>query len=248
MSDTQRILVFGATSAICHEVLKHYATQGTTFFITGRNAERLDAIGQDLCARGGIIAGQAAYDFNDWAQHEPVIGQAREALGAIDLALVAHGSLPEQSQCEQSDAAVWACVQDNFASAAIIIHGCARVLDEQGKGSLAVISSVAGDRGRKSNYTYGATKAGLDALLQGLQGRFAGTAVKVINIKPGMVHSPMTEGMGDGLLWATPQAIAPTIISAISKGKRLCYVPGYWRLVMLVIRALPTTILAKLPI
>ena len=139
------------------------------------------------------------------------------ALGTVDLVIVAHGSLPEQADCEQDDALVAACMDDNFTSAAVIMHAAARCLAEQGRGTLAVISSVAGDRGRKSNYTYGAAKAGLDAVAQGLQGRFSGTAVRVVNIKPGMVASPMTAHMDQGPLFATPEGIAPRIQRAVCR-------------------------------
>lgn len=110
--------------------------------------------------------------------------QARDSLGKFDIAIVAHGSLPDQEQCETSPAAVKPCMDDNFTSAAIIIQACAQQLALQGHGTLAVVSSVAGDRGRKSNYAYGAAKAGIDTLLQGLQGRFSGSRVKVVNVKP----------------------------------------------------------------
>jgi short-subunit dehydrogenase len=143
---------------------------------------------------------------------------------------------------------VKACIDDNFTSAAIIVQACAQQLSLQGRGTLAVLSSVAGDRGRKSNYVYGAAKAGIDTLLQGLQGRFSGSSVKIVNIKLGMVISPMTAEMKHGPIWATPDAIAPAIYQAIARGRRVCYVPGYWRMIMLIIRWLPTVVLAKLPI
>jgi decaprenylphospho-beta-D-erythro-pentofuranosid-2-ulose 2-reductase len=122
------------------------------------------------------------------------------------------------------------------------------LLAQQGQGTLAVLSSVAGDRGRKSNYVYGAAKAGVDALLQGLRGRFSDTDVNIVNIKPGMVVSPMTADMKHGMLWATPEAIAPKIHRAIASGRAIYYVPGYWRIIMIIIRALPTRLLARLPI
>jgi len=248
MSSGQRILVFGANSAICHEVLRLYAGEGASFFLVGRNKEKLAAVSDDLVARGAIVGGTASYDFNDWQQHEGCVQQGRECLGEFDIVIVAHGSFPDQSDCETSGAAVKACMDDNFVSAAIIVQACAQQLSLQGHGTLAVVSSVAGDRGRKSNYAYGAAKAGLDTLLQGLQGRFSGSAVKIVNIKPGMVISPMTVEMKHSVIWATPEAIAPAIHKAITRGSRVCYVPGYWRLIMLVIRWLPTSILARLPI
>ncbi|MEZ5501333.1 MAG: SDR family NAD(P)-dependent oxidoreductase [Halioglobus sp.] len=248
MNRSPHILVFGANSAICHALLKLYAARGARFFLVARNPAKLAAIADDLVARGGAVAGTAAYDFNDWQQHDICLQRAREALEVIDIALVAHGSLPDQADCESSSAALKTCMDDNFTSTAVIIGACAQQLSLQGRGTLAVVSSVAGDRGRKSNYTYGAAKAGIDAMLQGLRGRFSSTPVKVVNIKPGMVVSPMTVNMTHGALWSTPEAIAPAIYRAIAKGRSVCYVPGYWRLIMLVIRSLPTAVLAKLPV
>lgn len=248
MNSGPRILVFGANSAISHAVLKLYAAEKARFFLVGRNAQKLQAISDDLVARGGAVAGLASYDFNDWQEHEPCIQRGLAALGEIDIAIIAHGSLPDQAECETSSAAVSACMADNFTSTAIIAQACARQFALQGHGTLAVVSSVAGDRGRKSNYVYGAAKAGIDTLLQGLRGRFFGSGVKIVNIKPGMVVSPMTAGMKHGAIWATPEAIAPAIYSAIARGRPVTYVPGYWRLIMFVIRCLPTWVMAKLPI
>jgi short-subunit dehydrogenase len=248
MRRESRVLVFGATSAICHEVLKLYAADRAHFFLVARSQPNLAAISADLVARGGTVVGTAAYDFNDWQQHEASVAEGHRCLGAIDSVIVAHGSLPEQAQCESSSAAVKECMDDNFTSAAIVALACAQRLGAQGHGTLAVISSVAGDRGRKSNYVYGAAKAGIDTLLQGLQGRFAGSAVKIVNVKPGMIITPMTAHMQHGAIWSTPAAIAPTIYRAIAKGRLVCYVPGYWRLIMFVIRCLPTAVLARLPL
>ncbi len=248
MSTTPGILVWGANSAIAQEVQKLFATQASRFFLVARHAERLTAIADDLVVRGAEICGTASQDFNRHQDIETIISQAATTLGRVDIILVAHGSLPDQEICENSAEAVKVCMDDNFTSTAVIVQSCAQLLESQGNGALAVISSVAGDRGRKSNYVYGAAKAGIDALLQGLRGRFASTDVKIINIKPGMVKTPMTAGMKHSALWATPEAIAPAIITAISKGRAVSYVPGYWRFIMWVIRALPTVILARLPI
>lgn len=248
MANNLNILAFGATSAICHSLLKLYAAKGAAIFLVGRSADSLAALGDDLSVRGATIAGSACYDFNSGERHQQTVEDAAAALGSIDIVVVAHGSLPEQSECESSGAAVKACMDDNFTSAAVIAQASAAYFDQQQRGTLAIISSVAGDRGRKSNYTYGAAKAGLDALIQGLQGRFAGSLVKVVNIKPGMVSSPMTQHLPQGPLFASPEGIAPRIEAAIARGSKVCYVPGYWRLIMLVIRLLPTAVLARLPI
>ena len=248
MKDRQRLIVFGATSAICHALLKRYAHSQAEFFLVARDAQKLEIIAADLEARGGSVKGHAVYDFNKATEHENVLAQAVADLGGLDIAMVAHGTLPDQSECELSAAAVQRCMEDNFTSAAVIIQSCAAQLAGQGAGTLAVISSVAGDRGRKSNYFYGAAKSGIDTIVQGLQGRFSGSQIRVVNIKPGMIASPMTAHMQHGAIWSTPEAIAPAIHRAIERGRAVVYVPGYWRLIMLIIRALPAGIMAKLPI
>lgn len=242
------IIAFGATSAICVALLRRYAAAGASLYLVARDESRLAACAADLAARGATVTGTSAYDFNDAHRHSAALDDAAAALGRIDLVVVAHGSLPEQADCERDDALVRACMEDNFTSAAVIMHAAARRLEAQGSGTLAVISSVAGDRGRKSNYTYGAAKAGLDAIAQGMQGRFAGSAVRVVNIKPGMVASPMTAHMEQGPLFAHPEDIAPRMQRAIERGSRVVYVPGFWRYIMWVIRLLPTAVLARLPI
>lgn len=248
MKNGQRILVFGASSAICSELLKLFAQQEAAFYLVARDAAKLAAQIDDLKVRGGIVAGHECYDFNQWDAHESVVGRAVEALGQIDIVIVAHGSLPDQSDCETSPASVRACMEDNFTSAAIIIQSCAAALAVQGSGTLLAISSVAGDRGRKSNYVYGSAKSGIDTLLQGLRARFTAAGIQIVNIKPGMIETPMTAHMKSGALWSTPEAIAPKILRAVEKGGGVYYVPGYWRYIMWVIRLLPNAVMARLPI
>jgi decaprenylphospho-beta-D-erythro-pentofuranosid-2-ulose 2-reductase len=244
----KRILVFGATSAICHELLKLYAQSGSDFYLLARDGGKLKAVAADLKARGGTVSGEAYFDFNSWESIAETVLDAKAKLGHLDLILVAHGTLPNAEDCEVSLGAVKACMDDNFTSAAVVIQSAAQQLALQGAGTLAVLSSVAGDRGRKSNYVYGAAKAGIDTLLQGLQGRFFDTDIRVVNVKPGMIKTPMTQGMKQGALWSSPQAIAPTIHSAIARGRPVCYAPGYWRFIMFFIRCLPTSVMARLPI
>jgi len=248
MNSGQRVLVFGASSAICSELLKLLASSEGYFYLVARDSFKLAVQVADLEVRGGTIAGHESYDFNQWELHEAVVGRAVESLGQIDIVIIAHGSLPDQSDCESSPAAMRACIEDNFTSAAMIIQCCAGALAVQGSGTLLALSSVAGDRGRKSNYAYGSAKSGIDALMQGLRARFTGSSVEIVNIKPGMIETPMTAHMPSGALWSTPEAIAPQLLRAIEKGGGVYYVPGYWRFIMLIIRSLPNAIMARLPI
>jgi len=247
VNDPRNILVFGATSAIAHETLKTFAA-GSRMFLVARDAQRLGAIADDLVARGGAVVGRASYDFAEHDRHQQVMAEAAATMESIDLVLVAHGTLPDQAQCEQEVSAALAAIADNFASAAAICTEAANRLADQGHGTLAVISSVAGDRGRKSNYVYGSAKAGLDTFLQGLRARFTGTRVAILTIKPGMIDTRMTADLPKGPLWVTPERIAPAIRRAILRRRAVVYVPGWWRLVMWVIRLLPVAILGRLSI
>lgn len=248
MQTINNILVFGATSAICHEVLKLYATKGCKLFLTARNQQQLQAVADDLATRGATISGQDCFDYNDTSSISQTISEASESLGHIDLVLVAHGSLPDQREMELNIDYSVQSIHTNYVSSAAIALAAANYFEQQQVGTLAVISSVAGDRGRKSNYIYGASKGATNALLEGLQGRFANSNISIINIKPGMIDTPMTRSFKKGLLWSTPKAIAPSIYQAINKGTSCLYVPGYWRYIMWIIKLLPATILHRLPI
>jgi decaprenylphospho-beta-D-erythro-pentofuranosid-2-ulose 2-reductase len=242
------ILVFGATSAICHAVLKEFSIKPCNFYLAARNEQRLEAICQDIQSRGGTIKGQSSFDFNRIDLVSECINKANLAMNSIDLILVAHGSLVENTLLEKDTLLALESINANFTScAAIILEGCQK-LETQGWGTLAVISSVAGDRGRKSNYIYGASKSGINTLMQGLRSRFFNTSINIVNIKPGMVDTPMTKNFDKGALWATPESIAPNIYKAISTGQATLYTPGFWRPIMWVIKVLPTSIMSRLPI
>ncbi|WP_159930987.1 SDR family NAD(P)-dependent oxidoreductase [Oceanicoccus sp. KOV_DT_Chl] len=248
MKKFNNILVFGATSAICHAVLKILSEQTCHFFLAARDESRLAAITQDLKTRGATISGTSSFDFNHVDSIQSCVDSASNKMGSLDLILVAHGTLPDNELLEKDINKAIESINANFTScAAIVLESCQR-LEAQGSGTLAVISSVAGDRGRKTNYIYGASKSALNTLLQGLQGRFSGTNIRIVNIKPGMIDTPMTRDFQKGLLWSTPEKIAPAIYKAILIGKSNCYVPSYWRLIMLIIKFLPAAILYRLPI
>jgi short-subunit dehydrogenase len=248
MQTPKNIVVFGATSAIVHAVLKLYAQQKCNFYLIARNLDKLAVVTQDLTARGGSIMANEAYDFNDYDQLNASLTNANTILTSIDMVLVGHGELPEQQQLEIDSTELVTSINTNYTSVAVIALTAARLLAQQDSGTLAIISSVAGDRGRKSNYIYGSTKSGINILIEGLQGRFSGSRVNVVNIKPGMIDTPMTSSMEKGGIWTTPEKIAGKIVTGISKEKDCIYVPGVWRLIMLIIKILPARILQKLNI
>jgi short-subunit dehydrogenase len=242
----KRVLIIGATSAIAEAAARQWATQGAVLFLVGRKTERLQAIAADLQVRGAKLAVTHIMEATDLAAHEPMLVAAEEALGGIDIALIAHGTLPDQKACEASVELTLQEINTNGLSVIALATRVANRMEAQGSGSIAVISSVAGDRGRQSNYVYGAAKGLVTRFLQGLRNRLAKKGVQVLTIKPGFVDTPMTAAFKKGALWAQPDDIARGILAAIEKGKNEVYLPGFWWLIMAIIRHIPEPIFKKL--
>lgn len=243
------VLIIGATSGIAEAAARVYASRGDRLFLIGRNQDRLDAIAADLRQRGAHDVGVDTLDVADIAMQETVLKRLWDDWGAetgIDTVLIAHGVLPDQKRCDTDvDTALNAFAVNAGATIALMINIAWR-LELQGRGRLAVISSVAGDRGRASNALYGAAKAAVTEYASGLRQRLRGTGVKVVTIKPGPVATRMTTGMRKGLLWATPKSIAKPLVAAVDAGRPVVYLPGYWRHIMAVIRAVPEPVFARL--
>lgn len=241
-----RVLVLGATSAIAGAVSVQLAERGAHFYLVARHPGRLDAVARDLITRGaGGVAGEAM-DLNDTAAHPRMLAEAEKFLGAIDMALIAHGVLGDQRLAESSYEAAEAVLRTNFLSAVSLITWLANYFEARHGGVLTVISSVAGDRGRKSNYVYGASKAALNVFLDGVRNRIDRAGVQVLTIRPGFVATPMTAHLPRGPLFASPAEVARGIIEAVAKRKDVAYLPGYWSLIMFVIRAIPRSIFKRL--
>jgi decaprenylphospho-beta-D-erythro-pentofuranosid-2-ulose 2-reductase len=240
------VLIIGATSAIAQEVAKLYAEKGSNLFLVARDNKKLDQVAMDLKVRGAGAVDLLSQDLLDTDQHEIIIKKADEALGSIDIALIAHGTLPDQKQCENSVDQTLQELQINFLCSVSLLTLLANYFEKQEKGCLAVISSVAGDRGRQSNYIYGAAKGGLSIFLQGLRNRLSRTGICVLTIKPGFVITPMTKDFKKGILWAQPTQVAEDIVNAIQKRKNVVYVPWFWRWIMVIIRAIPESVFKRM--
>lgn len=243
----QRIVIVGATSAIAHAAARLWAERGSALFLVGRNAERLEANAADLRVRGAASVVVHAMDATDDAAHAPMLAAAQQALGGIDVALIAHGTLPEQRDTEADIARLRAELETNGVSVCLLSQLFANHFVAQGSGSLAVIGSVAGDRGRQSNYAYGAAKGLVARFTEGLRNRVAKAGVQVLLVKPGFVDTPMTaEFEKKGPLWAQPEAIAGGILRAIEAKRDVVYLPWFWRWIMLIIRHIPERIFKRL--
>jgi hypothetical protein len=238
----RKILIVGATSTIAEQTARRFAAAGDALFLTGRNEERLAAIADDLGVRGAPTVGTQVMDADDLAAHGPMIDAAETALGGLDTVLVAYGTLPDQAACAADPAAAVAAWHTNAVSVIALLTDIANRFERQAHGTIAAISSVAGDRGRASNYVYGSAKAGLNAFMDGLRHRLFAAGVQVVNIRPGMVDTPMTADFDKGPLFASPEKVGADIHKAIEKGTPVCYTPGFWRLIMAIIRAVPRAI------
>ena len=242
----QRILIIGATSAIAEATSRLWAVRGDTLFLVGRSAERLDVIAADLRVRGAASVSCFVMDVCERAGHEAMLDAAVAVMGGIDVALIAHGSLPDQKACEASVGRTLEEVDTNALSVIALATLLAQRFEVQRSGCLAVISSVAGDRGRQSNYVYGAAKGMVSLFLQGLRNRLSKCGVQVLTVKPGFVDTPMTAAFPKGALWAKPEAIAHGIVQAVDRRRDEVYLPGFWRLIMAIIRHIPERIFKKL--
>jgi short-subunit dehydrogenase len=234
-----RVLIIGATSVIAAAVARLYARRAARFYLLARDARRAEAMAQDLRVRGAADARAAVLDVADFAAHAGTIETAWGAYGGFDVVLIAHGTLPDQDACDaDAGLAVREFTVNGTATIALANH-VARRLEPQGSGTLAVISSVAGDRGRASNYLYGAAKAAVTAYCSGLRQRLNARGVNVLTIKPGFVDTPMTAAFKKGALWTTPDRVAKGIVKAVDRRHGVAYLPWFWWGIMAVIRVVP---------
>jgi len=242
----QKILIAGATSAIAEATARLYAASGSRLHLLGRNAARLKDIADDLRVRGAVEVTTGLLDMNDVGAHAAAVENAIAALGEIDIVLVAHGTLPDQSACEDSVEVTLREFATNGTSTIAFVVAVVPHLLSRRAGTIAVISSVAGDRGRQSNYTYGAAKAAVTTFLSGLRQRLGRDGINVLTIKPGFVDTPMTAAFRKGALWAKPEAIAAGIERAIARRAGEAYLPRFWWIIMFVIRHVPEFIFRRL--
>ncbi|WP_369940404.1 SDR family oxidoreductase [Xanthomonas medicagonis] len=239
----QRVLIIGATSAIAEATARRYAARGAAIHLLGRQAARLDAIAADLSVRGAK-ASTGVLDVNDGARHGEVFDTAWAALGGVDVVLIAHGTLPDQAAC---DASVELSLREFATNGTSTIALCAALAPRLAAGAtLAVISSVAGDRGRASNYLYGSAKAAVSAYLSGLGQRLRPAGINVLTIKPGFVDTPMTAAFKKGALWAKPDQIAQGIVRAVDRRRAVAYLPGFWWAIMMVIKNIPEFVFRRI--
>jgi len=243
----QGLVILGATSKIAQEVARIAAGQGRRLLLVARNQQRLDALCGDLLARGAASVHGISAELADISCHAELWARITKQMPQIDSVLLAYGSLGDQERAEKSVEYALRELNTNFSSAVSLLTYAANVLEPAKHGVLAVITSVAGDRARRSNYIYGTAKGALTLFTQGLRAKLFASGVRVLTIKPGPVDTPMIAHMKKGLLTASAQSVAATIYREMESGKAdVIYVPGFWRPIMAVIRAIPESVGKKL--
>lgn len=240
----KNIFVLGGTSAIAQAVCRTYAAEGAGFFLVGRDLARLEIVATDLRTRGAgrvechATAGQA----DQWTEY---VTNAFASFGRFDVYLAAQGSLPLQDAVESDPQLLTEFFQSSVVELMQVSLLIASQFEKQGSGSCVIIGSVAGDRGRRGNFVYGAGKAALDTFCEGLRQRLSAVG-PVIIVKPGPVDSPMTKHLAKTALFTTPEKVASVIRSAIRRRAAVVYAPFFWRYIMLIIRFLPRSVVKGL--
>lgn len=253
MAATQReahhlktVLVIGANSAIAKATARLYAQQHAAIYLLARDPKNLAEQRADLELRGASRVDFSVFDAANFDNHETLIAKALEILGHFDIVLISHGTLPDQNSCENDFDAALESFNINAVSVISLLVHIAKPMRVRREGCIAVVTSVAGDRGRQSNFVYGAAKAMVSTYLQGLRGRLFPHNVAVVDIKPGFVDSPMTAHLPKGALWAQPEQVAQRIIKGIEKRRSTVYAPSFWGLIMFVVRAVPEVLFKRL--
>jgi short-subunit dehydrogenase len=244
-----KIVILGATSEIAQQVQRIFAREGKSLCLVARSAERLDAVAADLRVRGAKEIITFTADLADISQHAELVGFIQRSFIDIDCVLLAYGIMQDQLACSHSVEMSIREWQTNFVSAAALLTRFAEILERRGSGCIAAISSVAGDRGRRSNYVYGSAKGALSLFMQGLRSRLQKCGVRVLTIKPGPVKTPMTNQMKNNRAFADPAIVAKNIRRALERGSTdILYTPWQWRYIMAIVRIIPEVVFKKLAI
>ena len=241
-----RLAIFGGTSVIAWETAKCFAEDHSDIVLVGRDATRLDAVKSDLLVRGAQRVETVVADLADLSAHEAIVDQVMETVGGIDAVLIAHGTLGDQQRSESDVKVMLQEMTTNALSYMSLLTLLGNAFEARRFGCIAVISSVAGDRGRASNYVYGSAKAAVSAFTSGLRARLSKAGVKVVTIKPGFVDTPMTSHLKKGPLVAPPEKVGRRIYTAMLKGEDSVYTPWFWGPIMQVVRALPEPVFKRL--
>lgn len=241
---SERVILLGGTSGIARGIASALAERGDAIVLAARDTAEAERNAADLRARHGAEVSVVPFDALDYDGHQAFL----EGLAPFDGVVLAFGAMSEQAEAQADFALARRMIEVNYVAAVSLLERAAALLEARGGGYLAALSSVAGDRGRPSNYLYGSTKAALTAYLSGLRSRLAKRGVRVITVKPGFVYTAMTRDVlkPDSPLVANPAQVGRDVARAIARGASTVYTPWFWRWIMLVIRAIPELIFKRL--
>jgi short-subunit dehydrogenase len=241
------VLILGATSMVARAVAGELAGRGYDLALGGRDGEELRATAADLSVRFGVRAAACHFDALDYPTHPATLASALDLFqGELDGVVVCFGYMGEQETAAHDFDEARRILDTNFTACVSVLNPIADYLETRRRGFLCVLSSVAGDRGRQSNYIYGSAKAGLTAYLQGLRNRLFPAGIRVVTVKPGFMDTRMTYGRPGMFLVASPEAVARGIVRAIDGGADEVYLPGFWRAIMFIIRNIPERVFKRL--
>jgi decaprenylphospho-beta-D-erythro-pentofuranosid-2-ulose 2-reductase len=244
----KRILIVGATSAIAEQAARAMTREHPRMVLVARDPRRLEAVTADLSIRGARIEASLVLDAEEPERFAEVVAEADTALDGFDTVLLAQGVLPPPGSSGRTVEERLHTLAVNAGSVIGLLTEIAPRMGSRGEGVIAVLGSVAGDRGRRSNYEYGAAKAAVDTYMEGLRAELAPSGVRVLTIKPGRVDTPMTDEFEKGALWASAESAGVAVARAMTKRSGVVYVPGYWKWIMMVLGFLPEAIFRRLPL
>lgn len=243
------ILIYGATSAIAHSIAKEYAIEKVhTFTLVGRSETRLNACKQELHVYGAVDIQTMLLDFSSIDDMKNVFHRCVQQRGAIDMAIVAQGSLTNQDKASYDMNYLAEEFSLNALSFIILSQIIVNHFNQHGSGILVGIGSVAGERGRKGNYAYGAAKSAVSTFLSGLRHANKNENIHIMTVKPGFVTTPMTLEMPQSFLFVKPEFVAKEIKRGVEQGIKQMYIPSFWRFIMMIIRSIPEALFKKLNI
>lgn len=240
------VLILGATSPIARAVAQEYASRGHDLYLTARQADRAQEIAADLALRHNVRALAGAFDALALDDHAAFVEGVVAELGPIDVALVAFGDMGDQATSQDDIQAARAVIDTNYTGAVSICEALAAHMLPRKTGSILGISSVAGDRGRQSNYIYGSAKGAFTLYLQGLRNRLHPEGVHVLTAKLGFVDTPMTYGLETPIPIASPEAVGRALYTAQQRHTDVLYYPRFWAGIMGVIKAIPERVFKRL--
>ena len=247
MSATPGAIVIGATSGMGRAIARRLASEGYALILAGRDFEALSMLAADLVVRFDTLVEPRSFEALAFESHAEFMDDCIEHFaGGLQGLVLCHGQMPEQHDAAHDFALARRMIEVNYLSNVSLLNLAADHLQSQGRGFIAAITSVAGDRGRESNYLYGSSKAALSAMLSGMRVRLAKNGVAVVDVRPGFIDTQLTWGRSGMFLVGTPETVARDLLRGVKRNRAVVYTPFFWRGIMLIIRWIPDVVFRRL--